>query len=70
MRRRAGACRVLGLIAVCVIAGVLLAVVLSVLFVMKPKRLKLSASALKIVNVSFEADAGDDKKELTPGAGS
>jgi hypothetical protein len=60
---------VLGLIAICVIAGVLLAVVLSVLFVMKPKRLKLSASAWKVVNVSFEADTGDDEKELTPGAG-
>ena len=57
----------LGLIAICVVAGVRLVVVLSVLFVMKPKRLKLSASALKVVIVSFEADAGDDKKDLTPG---
>jgi hypothetical protein len=58
------------LIATCVVAGVLLAVVLSVLFVMKPKRLKLSASALKIVNVSFEADAGGEAKELLPSDGS
>lgn len=59
-----------GLMITCIVAGVVLAVVLSVLFVMKPKRLKLSATAWKVVNVSFEADAGDDKKELTPGAGS
>jgi hypothetical protein len=61
---------VLELIGICFVVLAVLAVVLSVLLVMKPKRLKLTASAWKIANISFEADAGDDKKELPPGAAS
>jgi hypothetical protein len=58
---------VLSLIIPCVVVAAVLALVLSVLHVMKPKRLKFSAGVWKLAHLSFEADAGDDKKELPPG---
>lgn len=57
------------LIATCVAVGAVLALVLTVLIVMKPKRLKLSAGVWKLATLSFEADAGDKPEELPPGEG-
>ena len=53
-------------IAVLYMAAVFLAVVLAILFVMRPKRLKLSAGLGKLFHMSIEADTREDRAALPP----
>ena len=51
----------------CALVTVILAVVAYITRTVKPKRVKLTAGVWKLVNLSFEAEAGDEPKELPPG---
>ena len=53
----------------CVVVSAVLVLVLSVLHLMEPKRVKVSVGVWKLVNLSFEADAGGEAKELPPSKG-
>jgi hypothetical protein len=49
-----------------ILVGAILALVLMVLLMVKPKRLMLSVGAGKLVHLFLEADAGDETKGLPP----
>ncbi len=54
---------------ICALVVAFLALLLCVLLIMKPKKLKLSVGVWKFVTFRFEADAGHEPaRELPPGA--
>ena len=59
----------LTLAVVCALFAAILGVLVYMARTVKPKRVKLTASVWKLVNLSFEAEAGPEPSEPPPGGG-
>ena len=60
----------LTLVVLCTLVTAILGVVVYITRTVKPKRVKLTAGVWKLVNLSFEAEAGSESKDLKPGESS
>ena len=51
---------------ICILVAAVVGTVVYITRIMKPRRVKFSAGVWKLVNLSFEAEAGSELKELPP----